>query len=382
MSKEDVRKLFDQGAKLLREDQPEEALKVFRSALTSAFSEKGQALYNIAICHLRLGDEDSAIDAIRNAVSLQPWLVKEFLADEDFSSLHDSDVATQIQASGAIPAFKFYSLNTISWATMIGSCFAGAVLISRNYSKLNNGRAAFLSVLWGVLAIVLILLLFVDDVIFPLLEEWAPLVPLIQAAVVYGIAKLLQGEALSNHKQIGGQFYSFWRVTGVVLLMMPVVVGFSLLLFVVTAEQPEDIELRIVAPKVVKPVERFEIQLHVRNDAASEQTLEEIEIANQYLRGFTIVGSAPSFSSKIANQYSWPVLGSSPSCSWSEGYCSSISYYYGLPIPPGQEIIITLHVLGVLQGDYSGDFGVCINNINSCLYYPVVTTVGGAVVRR
>ena len=94
-----AKKQFDEGAKLLEEGQTEEALKVFSSALTSAVSDrdKGQTLYNIAICHLRLGGEDSAIDALQNAVSLQPWLAKEFLADEDFSRLHDSDVATQIR---------------------------------------------------------------------------------------------------------------------------------------------------------------------------------------------------------------------------------------------------------------------------------------------
>ena len=34
-----IRKKFDEGAKLLRKDQTEEALKVFSSALTSAFSD-------------------------------------------------------------------------------------------------------------------------------------------------------------------------------------------------------------------------------------------------------------------------------------------------------------------------------------------------------
>ena len=254
---------------------------------------------------------------------------------------------TQGLPSHRLTYIGFAELKAMWVATVIGSCFAGAVLISRNYSKLNNGRAAFLSILVGVLGLVLLAAFIID-----VPDKWA--FWLIQAVVVYSIAKGIQGKVLDLHKQRGGQFHSAWRTIGISLLTVTVII---FLLAVVLTEPPNDIAVQIVAPKVVKEGERFEIQLHVRNDADNEQTLMEIEIENQYLQGIAIVSSDPSFSAL-------------------EDYFSSVGYTYDLPIPPEQEIKIILQAQGVLQGDYSGEFSVCIDDIFSCLVHRVLTTVG------
>ena len=89
---------FNKGVELLSDNQTEDALEVLNTALALAQENrhKGQILYNIAVCHLRMGSNDLALHALEDAVSLQPWLVKEFLADDDFSRFHNSDVVAQI----------------------------------------------------------------------------------------------------------------------------------------------------------------------------------------------------------------------------------------------------------------------------------------------
>ena len=63
------------------------------------------------------------------------------------------------------PDHKLYSLGSIGLATLMGSWFAGAVLISRNYSRLDKRRASHISILLGVLSLVpLIIAIFLIEV--------------------------------------------------------------------------------------------------------------------------------------------------------------------------------------------------------------------------
>ncbi len=253
------------------------------------------------------------------------------------------------------PAHKLYSLGSIGLATFLGTSVAGAVLISRNYARLDKRRASRISILLGVLSVVPLLLvafLIEYEAYMPALFEG------IQLGVIIMIAKRLQGEAFSAHEEKGGQFYSNWRAAGIALLLAPV----ALVLFFVggftlsTLLQPQDIEIRVDAPLVVNQGEPFEIKLHAQNKGDTQVTLVAIDISQEYLRGIVIDSSDPPFSA-------------------SEEILWIVSHFYDLSIPAGQEIEITLQAHGEVQGNYYEWFSFCIDSEMTCLDYEVLTTV-------
>jgi len=254
---------------------------------------------------------------------------------------------------------KLYSLGSIGLATFLGTWFAGAVLISRNYSRLGNRRASRISILLGVLSIVpLIIAAFVID--YP--EQYDAYLPVVLQGIQFGvismIAKRLQGEAFSAHEEKGGQFYSNWRAAGIALLLAPV----AGVLFVVgsftlsTLLQPQDIEIRVDAPLVVNEGEPFEIQLHAQNKGDTQVTLVAIDIPKEYLRGIEIESFDPAFFASEVTPF-------------------VVSYYYDLPINAGEEIEIILQAHGEVQGNYFEFFSFCIDSPMTCLEYEVLTMV-------
>jgi hypothetical protein len=264
-----------------------------------------------------------------------------------------------IDGSEPQPAHKLYSLGSIGLATFLASWLAGAVLISRNYSRLGKRRASHISILLGVLSIVPLMIAAVFIEVPQQYDNYLPAVfQGIQVGVISMIAKRLQGEAFSAHEEKGGQFYSNWRATGIGLLLLPVVVG---LFFVVgitlsTLLQPQDIEIRVDAPLVVNQGEPFEIQLHAQNKGDTQVTLVAIDISQEYLRGIVIESFDPPFSA-------------------SENIAFVVSHFYDLSIPAGQEIEIILQAHGEVQGNYYEYFSFCIDSEFTCLDYQVLTTV-------
>ncbi len=121
---------------------------------------------------------------------------------------------------------------------------------------------------------------------------------------------------------------------------------------------PENIEVTVDSPTTIKQGERFAIRVSVRNTGASEQTLVDLDIADEFLKGVVIESSDPPFSQSMHISVD-----------------NTISYSYDLAIPPGKEISITLSAYAAYQGDYSGEFDFCINSETSCLSYAVRTIV-------
>ena len=68
------------SVKLLYEGNPRAALREFENTAAGASDvlHKADALFNVAICHVRLGPHTAAIEAIAAAVALDPTLVAEF----------------------------------------------------------------------------------------------------------------------------------------------------------------------------------------------------------------------------------------------------------------------------------------------------------------
>jgi hypothetical protein len=265
-----------------------------------------------------------------------------------------------IDGSEPQTAHKLYSLGSICLATFLASWLGGAVLISRNYSRLGKRRASHISILLGVISVVpLIIAVFLIEVPQQY-EDYMPVVfQGIQVGVIGMIAQRLQGEAFSAHEEKGGQFYSNWRAAGIALLLAPVAVvlflvgGFTLS----TLLQPQDIEIRVDAPLVVNEGEPFEIQLHAQNKGDTQVTLVAIDISKEYLRGIVIESFNPPFSE---SEEDLPFI---------------VSYHYDLPIPAGQKIEIILQAHGEVQGNYYEWFSFCIDSAMTCLDYEVLTTV-------
>lgn len=89
MNLREIERACAEGAKCIARKQFEKGLQTFESALphTSAADERGPLLYNIAICHSRLGNIDKAIESLEEAVSIHDEARMEFLINNDFPEL-------------------------------------------------------------------------------------------------------------------------------------------------------------------------------------------------------------------------------------------------------------------------------------------------------
>ena len=86
--------MFSEGVRLLNTGDPEAALQEFQEAvrLAGVACQKADGLYNVAVCHVRLGDIERAVEVIRQALAMDPTLAQEIKSDEDFAPLLSSDV--------------------------------------------------------------------------------------------------------------------------------------------------------------------------------------------------------------------------------------------------------------------------------------------------
>ena len=84
---------FGKGVSLLKNGQTEEALSAFSNglSLTNRPKEKGYLLYNSAICNVRLGNGDLAIQVLGQALSTLPSLKSKARKDKDFSQLRGNE---------------------------------------------------------------------------------------------------------------------------------------------------------------------------------------------------------------------------------------------------------------------------------------------------
>lgn len=90
MKSSQVKQLFKKGVELLKDGQTEAALKVFQEGLEGAVQDKGFFLYNIALCQVRLGQEDAALETIDRAASFLPSIIPRISRDKDFVKLRSN----------------------------------------------------------------------------------------------------------------------------------------------------------------------------------------------------------------------------------------------------------------------------------------------------
>ncbi|MGH2620728.1 MAG: hypothetical protein ACRDHG_09185 [Anaerolineales bacterium] len=120
--------------------------------------------------------------------------------------------------------------------------------------------------------------------------------------------------------------------------------------------EPADIELGVIAPANVQVGESFSLLVRVRNLAAQSQTLDSIDITDEYLAGIRIQGADPGFSDVFS------VLGYQ-------------SHTFRVPIPAGTELIVQFRAAAAQAGDFSGEMDICINTGSNCLTRPLRTVV-------
>ena len=97
---------FTDAVQMLQEGDPSGALAIFQHLATTARSDglRADALYNVAVCQLRLGSETEALDAISDAVRSDPHLADEIRTDPDFSTLAGNPWFERALRAAIVPA--------------------------------------------------------------------------------------------------------------------------------------------------------------------------------------------------------------------------------------------------------------------------------------
>lgn len=152
---------------------------------------------------------------------------------------------------------KFYSQKAITIATYFGGPLAAGYLIQKNYETLDEPDKARKSLMIGILSTIILFagIFSIPDEIMDKIPNF--LIPAIYTGIVYSIVERMQGEALRNHKEANGEFYSGWKAAGVgALAMLILIAGIFLTAFIagdLSNTQP-DFDRALY----VKEAERFE----------------------------------------------------------------------------------------------------------------------------
>ncbi len=121
-------------------------------------------------------------------------------------------------------------------------------------------------------------------------------------------------------------------------------------------KDPSDIELGVIAPDTVQVGNSFSMLVRIRNLAGKTQTLDSVDIADEYLAGVQIQGSDPAFFESYA------IFGHQ-------------SHTFQIPIAAGTELIVQFRAAAAQAGDFSGTVDVCINTPSNCLTRTLRTVV-------
>lgn len=128
-----------------------------------------------------------------------------------------ADVAPISNASG-----RWYSSGQITVATFLGTPIAGAWLMAQNYKAMGRESFARQALIFGVVATLIVF------VLAAVLPDSTPnvLLPVVYTVIVQAIARAKQGPQFQAHIADGGLRHSNWRVVGIGLLFMVVVLLF------------------------------------------------------------------------------------------------------------------------------------------------------------
>jgi len=116
------------------------------------------------------------------------------------------------------PEVPLYSIPSIALASFLGGPLAAGWLVSVNFRRLNDPKAARTAVFNGILATVALI-----GVMMALPPDWTSRVPgvtipAIYTAAIWVLAERFQGRPLAAHFARGGRRHSPWRAVGVSLI--------------------------------------------------------------------------------------------------------------------------------------------------------------------
>ena len=91
LPRDSIKTAFKKGVKLLESGSPEAAFEVFKEGLkvTTQNHYKGHCLYNMAVCKVRLNQNDEAVKLLNKAIQAMPKLLSDIYSDRDFLELHN-----------------------------------------------------------------------------------------------------------------------------------------------------------------------------------------------------------------------------------------------------------------------------------------------------
>jgi hypothetical protein len=119
------------------------------------------------------------------------------------------------------PTYELYSPQQIGVAAFLGAPIAACWFIARNFRNLGNHQAETLWLIGGLIGTVAVLVVsFFLPAGFP-----NQLIPLGYLFGLLYATKRVQGEAINRHIAAGGQLGSWWKVVGVGLLCLAVILG-------------------------------------------------------------------------------------------------------------------------------------------------------------
>ena len=121
----------------------------------------------------------------------------------------------------ADPNARLYSLRSIGLATVLGSAFAGGLLMAFNYRALGQPIRMRDTLIWSFVGTVALTVL---SVFLP--DEVPNLVFIgVQLAIVLSLAHKLQGDAIRAHQARGAAMQSNWLAAGIALLVLAVLLA-------------------------------------------------------------------------------------------------------------------------------------------------------------
>lgn len=115
----------------------------------------------------------------------------------------------------------------------------------------------------------------------------------------------------------------------------------------------DNAEINVDAPIQVSEGDDVEIRVTIANTSSETLEVSSVDISMNYLNGFTIAQTSPSYSD--SSQFD--------SLGVDETYQS---YYFHRQVLPGESLDIIFYVKAVLVGDFSGNLDVCIDSDYNC----------------
>ena len=145
----------------------------------------------------------------------------------------DPEIEPAVQALGLTdetattspPDYEVYSPGAVGLSALLGSIVAGGVVMAINYRRLGEPKTAL-----NTLVLSLIGMIGLSKLMLVLPENFPDSAfHFLQMAVMYQLAKRLQGPKIDAHLEIDGHLASRWRAAGISLLSIPLALGCVLL---------------------------------------------------------------------------------------------------------------------------------------------------------